>query len=324
MNKKITGMARGLAAATIVAFTLTACSDDSSSVSPVNDTSSIEEQLSSGNDTPAPNENDTPTSTESKQDSPASSGNDAPAPASSDSASPNSIDAPTSSENPSADTTQNSNSDVTPTSSSDVAPASSETDTVNFNPENKCPPGGDCNGDGIPDGIYRPDLEPCTTEDSTMEFYHRIFTCKEGKWVYTPDPDDTDPHREAATDAKAEHRGGPAVAPIVVKVKNADGTVTIRDDGADIYDFNAVSVGVELLGDTLVAHVEFPEATTNSFSMGTLTFTLSKACEGVNYLKYPNRDYAKPIHEVDKLTDCGNNSSCVECPPDQDCGGVAW
>ena len=332
MNKKITGMARGLAAATIVAFTLTACSDDSSSVSPVNDTSSIEEQLSSGNDTPAPNGNDTPTSTESKQDSPASSGNDAPAPASSDSASPNSIDAPTSSVNPSADTTQNSNSDVTPTSSADVAPnsssdvtpTSSEVDTTNFNAIDKCPPGGDCDGDGIPDGIYRPDLEPCAVEDSTMEFYNRIFTCKEGKWVYTPDPDDTDPHREAATDAKAEHRGGPAVAPIVVKVKNADGTVTIRDDGADIYDFNAVSVGVELFGDTLVAHVEFPEATTNSFSMGTLTFTLSKACEGVNYLKYPNRDYAKPIHEVDKLTDCGNNSSCVECPPDQDCGGVAW
>ncbi len=324
MKKKITGTACGLAAASIVAFMLTACGDDSNSVSPVNDTSSVQEPLSSDSDTPASNGNVAPTSSESNQDLPASSGNDAPAPASSDNGSPNSIDAPTSSENPSADTTQNSNSDVTPTSSSDVAPASSETDTVNFNPENKCPPGGDCNGDGIPDGIYRPDLEPCAVEDSTMEFYNRIFTCKEGKWVYTPDPDDTDPHKEAATDAKAEHRGGPAVAPIVVKVKNADGTVTIRDDGADIYDFNAVSVGVELLGDTLVAHVEFPEATTNGFSMGTLTFTLSKTCEGVNYLKYPNRDYAKPIHEVDKLTDCGNNSSCVECPPDQDCGGVAW
>ena len=312
MNKKITGMACGLAAATIVAFTLTACSDDSSSVSPVNDTSSVQEPLSSDSDAPASNGNVAPTSSESKQDLPASSGNDAPAPASSDNGSPASSDTPASS------------SDVAPNSSPDVAPASSETDTVNFNAENKCPPGGDCNGDGIPDGIYRPDLEPCATEDSTMEFYSRIFTCKEGKWVYTPDPDDTDPHKEAATDAKAEHRGGPAVAPIVVKVKNADGTVTIRDDGADIYDFNAVSVGVELLGDTLVAHVEFPEATTNGFSMGTLTFTLSKACEGVNYLKYPNRDYAKPIHEVDKLTDCGNNSSCVECPPDQDCGGVAW
>lgn len=312
MKKKITGTACGLAAASIVAFMLTACGDDSNSVSPVNDTSSVQEPLSSDSDAPASNGGDTPTSSESKQDLPASSGNDAPAPASSDNGSPASSDTPASS------------SDVAPNSSSDVAPASSDTDTVNFNPENKCPPGGDCNGDGIPDGIYRPDLEPCATEDSTMEFYSRIFTCKEGKWVYTPDPDDTDPHKEAATDAKAEHRGGPAVAPIVVKVKNADGTVTIRDDGADIYDFNAVSVGVELLGDTLVAHVEFPEATTNGFSMGTLTFTLSKACEGVNYLKYPNRDYAKPIHEVDKLTDCGNNSSCVECPPDQDCGGVAW
>ena len=324
MNKKITGMARGLAAATIVAFTLTACSDDSSSVSPVNDTSSIEEQHSSGNDTPAPNGNDTPTSTESKQDTPASSGNDAPAPASSDSASPNSIDAPTSSDNPSVDTTQNSNSDISPTSSSDVAPTSSESDTISFNPENKCPPGGDCDGDGIPDGIYRPDLEPCAVEDSTMEFYNRIFTCKEGKWVYTPDPDDTDPHREAATDAKAEHRGGPAVTPIVVKVKNADGTVTIRDDGADIYDFDSVTVGAELAGDTLIAHVEFSDPTKSSFVMGTLTFTVSNAFADINYLKYDFRGNVKPIHEVDELTDCGNNSSCVECPPDQDCGGVAW
>ena len=36
-------------------------------------------------------------------------------------------------------------------------------------------------------------------------------------------PDD-DPIREAATDAKAEQNNGPAVAPSVVKVKNADGT----------------------------------------------------------------------------------------------------
>lgn len=309
MNKKITGMARGLAAATIVAFTLTACSDDSSSVSPVNDTSSIEEQLSSGSNTPASN------------------GNDAPAPASSDSASPNSIDAPTSSENPSADTTQNSNSDVTPTSSSDVAPnsssdvapASSDTDTVNFNPENKCPPGGDCNGDGIPDGIYRPDLEPCAIEDSTMEFYSRIFTCKEGKWVYTPDADDVDPIREVATDAKVEHNNGPAVAPSVVKVKNADGTVTFRDDGADIYDFDSVTVGAELAGDTLIAHVEFSDPTKSSFVMGTLTFTVSNAFADINYLKYDFRGNVKPVREVKELLPCGNNSSCEQCPPDQDC-----
>ena len=312
MNKKITGMACGLAAATIVAFTLTACSDDSSSVSPVNDTSSVQESLSSDSDAPASNGNDTPTSSESKQDPPASSGNDAPTPASSDNGSPASSDTPASS------------SDMAPNSSPDVAPASSETDTVNFNAENKCPPGGDCNGDGIPDGIYRPDLEPCTTEDSTMEFYHRIFTCKEGKWVYTPDADDVDPIREAATGAKAEHNNGPAVAPSVVKVKNADGTITFRDDGADIYDFDSVTVGAELAGDTLIAHVEFSDPTKSSFVMGTLTFTVSNAFADINYLKYDFRGNVKPVREVEELHPCGNNSSCVQCSPDKDCSGMAW
>ena len=307
MNKKITGMACGLAAATIVAFMLTACGDDSSSVSPVNDTSSVQEPLSSDSDAPASNGNDTPTSSESKQDPPASSGNDAPTPASSDNGSPASSDTPASS------------SDVAPNSSSDVAPASSDTDTVNFNPENKCPPGGDCNGDGIPDGIYRPDLEPCATEDSTMEFYSRIFTCKEGKWVYTPDADDVDPIREVATGAKAEHNNGPAVAPSVVKVKNADGTITFRDDGADIYDFDSVTVGAELAGDTLIAHVEFSDPTKSSFVMGTLTFTVSNAFADINYLKYDFRGNVKPVREVEELLPCGNNSSCEQCPPDQDC-----
>lgn len=307
MNKKITGMACGLAAATIVAFTLTACSDDSSSVSPVNDTSSVQEPLSSDSDAPASNGNDTPTSSESKQDPPASSGNDAPTPASSDNGSPASSDTPASS------------SDVAPNSSSDITPTSSETDTVNFNPENKCPPGGDCNGDGIPDGIYRPDLEPCATEDSTMEFYSRIFTCKEGKWVYTPDADDVDPIREVATGAKAEHNNGPAVAPSVVKVKNADGTITFRDDGADIYDFDSVTVGAELAGDTLIAHVEFSDPTKSSFVMGTLTFTVSNAFADINYLKYDFRGNVKPVREVEELLPCGNNSSCEQCPPDQDC-----
>lgn len=299
MNKKITGMACGLAAATIVAFTLTACGDDSSSVSPVNDTSSVQEPLSSDSDAPASNGNDTPTSSESNQDLPASSGNDVPAPASSD--------------------TPASSSDVAPNSSSDITPTSSETDTVNFNPENKCPPGGDCNGDGIPDGIYRPDLEPCATEDSTMEFYNRIFTCKEGKWVYTPDADDVDPIREVATGAKAEHNNGPAVAPSVVKVKNADGTITFRDDGADIYDFDSVTVGAELAGDTLIAHVEFSDPTKSSFVMGTLTFTVSNAFADINYLKYDFRGNVKPVREVEELLPCGNNSSCEQCPPDQDC-----
>ena len=225
-----------------------------------------------------------------------------------------------------------SSSDVPPTSSnasptsSNVAPASSETtpeSSSEFNAKNNCLPGGDCDGDGIPDGIYRPDLEPCATEDSTMEFYSRIFTCKESKWVYTPDADDTDPHREVATGAKAEHNNGPAVAPSVVKVKNADGTVTFRDDGADIYDFNSVTVGAELAGDTLVAHVEFSDPTRSSFVMGTLTFTVSNAFADINYLKYDFRGNVKPVREVEELLPCGSNASCEQCPPDMDCGGIA-
>ena len=157
-----------------------------------------------------------------------------------------------------------------------------------------------------------------------MEFYHRIFTCKEGKWVYTPDADDVDPIREAATGAKAEHNNGPAVAPSVVKVKNADGTITFRDDGADIYDFDSVTVGAELAGDTLIAHVEFSDPTKSSFVMGTLTFTVSNAFADINYLKYDFRGNVKPVREVEELHPCGNNSSCVQCSPDKDCSGMAW
>jgi len=135
-------------------------------------------------------------------------------------------------------------------------------------------------------------------------------------------PDD-DPIREAATEAKAEQNNGPAVAPSVVKVKNADGTVTFRDDGADIYDFNSVTVGAELFGDTLVAHVEFSDPTRSSFVMGTLTFTVSNAFADINYLKYDFRGNVKPVREVEELLPCGSNASCEQCPPDMDCGGIA-
>jgi hypothetical protein len=135
-------------------------------------------------------------------------------------------------------------------------------------------------------------------------------------------PDD-DPIREAATDAKAEQNNGPAVAPSVVKVKNADGTVTFRDDGADIYDFNSVTVGAELFGDTLVAHVEFSDPTRSSFVMGTLTFTVSNAFADINYLKYDFRGNVKPVREVEELLPCGSNASCEQCPADMDCGGIA-
>jgi len=296
MKIKMSRMSCGVATASLFAIAFSACGDDSSSNPDYNETnSSAIEQTdlsSAGNDDIL-----------SSSDVPPTSSNSAPK---------------------SSDAKPASNS-VSPTSSSDT-PSSSESvpeSSSEFNAQNNCLPGGDCDGDGIPDGIYRPDLEPCATEDSTMEFYYRIYTCKEGKWVYTPDADDTDPHREVATDAKAEQNNGPAVAPSVVKVKNADGTVTFRDDGADIYDFNSVTVGAELFGDTLVAHVEFSDPTRSSFVMGTLTFTVSNAFADINYLKYDFRGNVKPVREIEELLPCGSNASCEQCPPDKDCGGVA-
>jgi len=296
MKIKMSRMSCGVATALLFAIALSACGDDSSSSPDYNETnSSAIEQTdlsSAGNDDIL-----------SSSDVPPTSSNSAPK---------------------SSDAKPASNS-VSPTSSSDT-PSSSESvpeSSSEFNAQNNCLPGGDCDGDGIPDGIYRPDLEPCATEDSTMEFYYRIYTCKEGKWVYTPDADDTDPHREVATDAKAEQNNGPAVAPSVVKVKNADGTVTFRDDGADIYDFNSVTVAAELFGDTLVAHVEFSDPTRSSFVMGTLTFTVSNAFADINYLKYDFRGNVKPVREIEELLPCGSNASCEQCPPDKDCGGVA-
>ena len=296
MKIKMSRMSCGVATASLFAIALSACGDDSSSSPDYNETnSSAIEQTdlsSAGNDDILSSSDVPPTSSNS-------------APKSSDAKPASSSVSPTSSSD-------------TPTSSEAVPESSSE-----FNAKNNCLPGGDCDGDGIPDGIYRPDLEPCATEDSTMEFYSRIFTCKEGKWVYTPDADDTDPHREVATDAKAEQNNGPAVAPSVVKVKNADGTVTFRDDGADIYDFNSVTVAAELFGDTLVAHVEFSDPTRSSFVMGTLTFTVSNAFADINYLKYDFRGNVKPVREVEELLPCGSNASCEQCPPDMDCGGIA-
>ena len=296
MKIKMSRMSCGVATASLFAIALSACGDDSSSSPDYNETnSSAIEQTdlsSAGNDDIL-----------SSSDVPPTSSNSAPK---------------SSNAKPASSSVSPTSSSDTPTSSEAVPESSSE-----FNAQNNCLPGGDCDGDGIPDGIRRLDLEPCATEDSTMEFYYRIYTCKESKWVYTPDADDTDPHREVATDAKAEQNNGPAVAPSVVKVKNADGTVTFRDDGADIYDFNSVTVGAELFGDTLVAHVEFSDPTRSSFVMGTLTFTVSNAFADINYLKYDFRGNVKPVREVEELLPCGSNASCEQCPPDKDCGGVA-
>lgn len=179
-----------------------------------------------------------------------------------------------------------------------------------------CDPGDDCDGDGIPDGIYRPDLEPCDT-DTLLEFYGRQYQCVENKWVYLPPP--TTYINENATDVSAMNRGGPAVSPRVVKVQSASGSVTFRDDGVLVDDrctFNGLNA--ELRGDTLFATILYPGCTTTGGHMGVITFTLGIDFAGVKHIKYSDRDNVKPVSEETELLPCGNTSSCNTCSGDTD------
>lgn len=206
-------------------------------------------------------------------------------------------------------------------SSSDETVASSSSETpISSSDVEICPPGSDCDGDGIPDGIYRPDLEPCDT-DTLLEFYGRHYQCVSNKWVYLPAPV---PGKivEEATDVSAMYRGGPAVAPRVVKVLNSDGSVTFRHDDVLVNDdcmFNGVKA--ELSNDTLYATLQYPGCSETGGSMGVATFTLSKAFAGAKYIKYEDGRYVHEIYETDELLPCGNTSSCQTCAEGLDCGG---
>lgn len=189
-----------------------------------------------------------------------------------------------------------------------------------------CAPGSDCDGDGIPDGIRRIDLEPCDT-DTLLYFYGRSYQCIENKWVYLPPPGPDD-NRSQARNASLQRREGPAVAPHVVMVKNEDNTITIRDDGYNASNnFVIEDVYTELSGDTVIVDVIYPDgANTSSFEIGVLTFTVSKVYANVKYLKYKNGERSnQQIFEEDELLPCANNGSCHECDPDKDCDPmVAW
>lgn len=206
-------------------------------------------------------------------------------------------------------------------SSSDETVASSSSETpISSSDVEICPPGSDCDGDGIPDGIYRPDLEPCDT-DTLLEFYGRHYQCVSNKWVYLPAPV---PGKivEEATDVSAMYRGGPTVAPRVVKVLNSDGSVTFRHDDVLVNDdcmFNGVKA--ELSNDTLYAILQYPGCSETGGSMGVATFTLSEAFAGAKYIKYEDGMYVHEIYETDELLPCGNTSSCQTCAEGLDCGG---
>jgi hypothetical protein len=182
-----------------------------------------------------------------------------------------------------------------------------------------CAPGGDCNGDGIPDGIYRPDLEPCDT-DTLLYFYERHFQCVDGKWQYLPPPDSSDT-RAQARNATLSPRQGMAVTPRVVMARNEDGTISIRDDGYYASNnFVMEAVYTEISGDTIVVDVIYPDgANVSSYQISALTFTVSKVYTNVKYLRYKDDDRVKEIHEVDELLPCASSSTCQECGEGLDC-----
>lgn len=184
---------------------------------------------------------------------------------------------------------------------------------------NACPPGSDCDGDGIPDGIYRPDLEPCDT-DTLLYFYGRSYQCIENKWVYLPPPDSGDT-RAQARNATVEPRQGMAVTPRVVMARNEDGTISIRDDGYNASNnFVIEAVYTELSGDTIIVDVIYPDgADVSSYQISALTFTVSKVYTNVKYLKYKDSDKVKEIYEVDELLPCASSSTCQECEEGKEC-----
>ncbi len=315
MKKKFASMACGIAAASILSLALVACGDDSPS---------------------APTGGDEKSSSIGSTETSSSSNGNVP-PKSSETPASSSIDTPTSSSSE-LESSSSTKQPETCVHITDVDGMSAEGNCVGRNGEVvidcvteqqfkcvenfwkakdiACPPGSDCDGDGIPDGIRRPDLEPCDT-DTLLEFYGRAYQCVENKWVYLPPPGEK--IVESASDVSAMHRGGPAVAPGVVKVETASGTITFRDDGVLVDDrctFNGLNA--ELRGDTLFATILYPGCTTTGGSMGVITFTLSGVFADVKFIKYEDKNSVKPVREADELLPCGNTSSCNTCGGDGD------
>lgn len=178
---------------------------------------------------------------------------------------------------------------------------------------NVCPPGSDCDGDGIPDGVRRIDLEPCDT-DTLLYFYGRSYQCIENKWVYLPPPGPDSTYSQARN-VSVLPRQGMAVTPRVVMARNEDGTISIRDDGYNASNnFVIEAVYTELSGDTIIVDVIYPDgADVSSYQISALTFTVSKVYTNVKYLKYKDSDKVKEIYEVDELLPCASSSTCREC-----------
>lgn len=263
MKKKLTSIASGLSAISLLAFALVACSDDSSSVSSEPRCEALDPECGFTEEELC----DRGYVQYCK----------------------NAISSSSATVESSSETVTSSE---TVSSSSVVEPIGTGIDETCLDMSNMCPP---CEDEDCPTPFF-----PCNSCQNLFAREH--FECNTGELyvcgntgTWSPTGLTEENLLEMATDVKAEPPTGAAVTPRVVKVVNADGSVTFRDDGANIYnDFVVGGVRGILTGDTLYVKILYPGSPYNgSFQQGIITFTLSKDFANVKYYRYIEDVYKK-------------------------------
>ena len=266
MKKKITSIACGLSAVSLLAFALVACETENLSA-PTVAACNCDVQSSSSCDGVPPFSSETITSSETVTSS------------------------ETSVESSSSAIIASSSSVAKQSSSSVVAPFSSGIDETCLDVAGMCPP---CEDEECPTTILPCNACPNLFARESFECgTGEIYVCgTSGSW--SPTGLTKDNLIEMATDVKAEPPTGAAVTPRVVKVVNADGSVTFRDDGAKIYNgFVVAGVRGILKGDILYVKILYPDSSYKNGSLynvgsqqGVITFTLGKDFANVKQYRY--------------------------------------
>ena len=267
MKKKFTSIASGLSAVSLLAFALAACVSENISAPTGNTTCNCDVQSSSSCDGVPPSSSETIASSETVTSS------------------------ETSVESSSSAAITSSSNVAKQSSSSVVAPISTGIDEKCLDMLKMCPPGED-EGDVIP---HFP-CNSCISSSGEDRFEcntGELYVCGTGgTWTSTGLTEEN--LMEMATDVKAEPPTGAAVTPRVVKVVNADGSVTFRDDGAKIYNgFVVAGVRGILKGDILYVKILYPDSSYKNGGLynvgsqqGVITFTLGKDFANVKQYRY--------------------------------------